>query len=78
MDRLKVYVNNVTNEILFTDGKRRAPLIRKWGHLWFYVSKLESAAFLINVKFRKLYRRFGHPATDRLCKMLERANYNIH
>jgi hypothetical protein len=78
MDRLKVYVNNVTNEILFTNGKRRAFLIRKWGHPWFYVSKLESAAFLTNIKLRKLYRWFGHPATDRLCKMLERAGYNIH
>jgi hypothetical protein len=78
MDRLKVYMNNVTNEILSIDGKRRAPLIRKWGHLWFYVSKLESAAFLTDVKLQKLHRRFGHPATDRLCKMLERAGHNIH
>jgi hypothetical protein len=78
MDRLKIYVNNVTNEILFTNGKRRTPLIRKWGHPWFYVSKLESAAFLTNVELRKLHRRFGHPATDRLCKMLERAGHNIH
>jgi hypothetical protein len=49
MDRLKVYVNNVTNEILFINGKRRASLIRKWGHFWFYVSKLESAAFLTDI-----------------------------
>jgi hypothetical protein len=78
MNRLKIYVNNVTNKILFTNGKRRAFLIRKWGHFWFYVSKLESAAFLTDVKLRKLYRRFGHPATDRLCKMLERADHNIY
>jgi hypothetical protein len=78
INRLKVYVNNVTNKILFTNGKRRASLIYKWGHFWFYVSKLESAAFLTNVKLRKLHRRFGHPATDRLCKMLERADHNIH
>jgi hypothetical protein len=78
MDRLKIYMNNVTNKILFIDGKRRASLIRKWGHPWFYVSKLESAAFLTDVKLRKLHRRFDHSATDRLCKMLERAGYNTH
>jgi hypothetical protein len=78
MDRLKIYVNNVTNKILFINGKRRAFLIRKWGHPWFYVSKLESAAFLTDVKLRRLYRRFGHPATDRLCKMLERAGHDMH
>jgi hypothetical protein len=50
MDRLKVYVNNITNKILFINGKRRAFLIRKWGHFRFYVSKLESAAFFTNVK----------------------------
>jgi hypothetical protein len=78
INRLKIYVNNVINEILFTNGKRRAPLIRKWGHPWFYVSKLESAAFLTDVKLRRLYHQFGHPATNRLCKMLERADYDTH
>jgi hypothetical protein len=78
INRLKIYVNNVTNEILFINGKRRAFLICKWGHFWFYVSKLESAAFFTNIEFRRLYRRFGYPAIDRLCKMLERANHNTH
>jgi hypothetical protein len=56
MDRLKIYVNNIINDILFINGKRRAFLIRKWGHLWFYVSKLESAAFFTDVELRKLHR----------------------
>jgi hypothetical protein len=78
MDRLKVYLNNVTNEIVFTNGKRRASVIRKWGHPWFFTSKLESALYLTDVKLKRLHRRFGHPATDRLCKLLKRAGHEKH
>jgi hypothetical protein len=78
MDRLKVYLNNVTNEIVFTDGKRRASVIRKWGYPWFFISKLESALYLTDVELKRLYRRFGHPAIDRFCKLLERAGHEKH
>jgi uncharacterized paraquat-inducible protein A len=78
MDRLKVYLNNVTNEIVFTDGKRRASVIRKWGHPWFFISKLESALYLTDIELKRLHRRFGHSATDRLCKLLKRAGHKKH
>jgi hypothetical protein len=55
MDRLKVYLNNVINEIIFTNGKRRAPVIRKWGHPWFFTSKLESALYFTDVKLKRLH-----------------------
>jgi hypothetical protein len=75
MNRLKVYLNNTINEIAFADGRLRASIIRKWGHFWFFVSKLESAAFLTDGELKRLYRRFGHPATDKICTLLERAGY---
>jgi hypothetical protein len=78
MDRLKVYLNNVTNEIISTNGKRRAPVIRKWGHPWFFTSKLKNALYLTDVKLKRLHRRFGHPATNRLCKLLKRAGHKKH
>jgi hypothetical protein len=78
MDRLKVYFNNIINEIASINGRLRAPIIRKWGHFWFFVSKLESAAFLTNEKLKRLYRRFSHPATDKLCTLLERAGHENH
>jgi hypothetical protein len=78
MNRLKIYLNNVTNEIISTDGKRRAPVIRKWGHPWFFTSKLESALYLTDVKLKRLHRRFGHPATDGFCKLLKRAGHEKH
>jgi hypothetical protein len=78
MDRLKVYFNNIINEIAFAYGRLRASIIRKWGHFWFFVSKLESAAFFTDGELKRLYRRFGHSATDKLCILLERAGYEDH
>jgi hypothetical protein len=78
MDRLKVYLNNVTNEIVSTNGKRRVPVIRKWGHPWFFTSKLKSALYLTDIKLKRLHRRFGHPATNRFCKLLKRAGHEKH
>jgi hypothetical protein len=75
INRLKVYLNNTINKIASANGRLRASIIRKWGHSWFFVSKLESAAFFTNEELKRLYRRFGHPATDKLCTLLERAGY---
>jgi hypothetical protein len=78
MNRLKVYFNNIINEIAFANGRLRASIIRKWGHFWFFVSKLESAVFLTDEELKRLHRRFGHPATDKLCTLLERAGHEDH
>jgi hypothetical protein len=78
MNRLKVYFNNTTNKIAFANDRLRASIIRKWGHFWFFVSKLESAAFFTNGELKRLHRRFGHPATDKLCTLLKRAGYENH
>jgi hypothetical protein len=78
MDRLKIYLNNITNKIASTDGRLRAPIIRKWEHFWFFVNKLESATFLTDGELKRLYRRFGHSATDKLCTLLKRASHKDH
>jgi hypothetical protein len=78
MNRLKIYFNNTINKIAFANGRLRAPIIRKWGYFWFFVSKLESAAFFTDEELKRLHRRFGHPATDKLCTLLERAGYKNH
>jgi hypothetical protein len=75
INQLKVYFNNITNKIAFANGRLRASIIRKWGHFWFFVSKLESATFLTDGKLKRLYRRFGHFATNKLCTLLKRADY---
>jgi hypothetical protein len=78
INQLKIYFNNIINEIASANGRLRASIIRKWGHSWFFVSKLESAAFLTNEELKRLHRRFGHPATDELCTLLERAGHEDH
>jgi hypothetical protein len=76
IDKLGVFLNNITNELISHDGQCRVPVVRKWGHPWFYFGKLEKAVFFTNVKLRRLHRRFGHPATNRFCKMLEKAGHD--
>ena len=86
MDRLGVYFDNTRNELVTCghDGKGgpgtgdRArgngtiPVVRKWGHPWFFLSKLESTtAFLTEKEIRTLHRRFGHPAVARLQTLLK-------
>jgi hypothetical protein len=75
INQLKVYFNNTINKIAFANGRLRASIIRKWGHFWFFVSKFENAAFLTDGELKRLYRRFGHPATDKLCILLKRAGH---
>jgi hypothetical protein len=75
INRLKVYFNNIINKIAFINGRLRASIIRKWGNFWFFVSKLESAAFFTNEKLKRLHRYFGHFATNKLCILLKRAGY---
>ncbi|KAF7570061.1 hypothetical protein PtrM4_100630 [Pyrenophora tritici-repentis] len=75
MDRLKVYFNNTTDELV--QGDVHIPVIRKWGHPWFHLNKRERATvFLTETELRRLHRRFGHPAVTRLVKLLKDAGYN--
>ncbi|KAK1914254.1 hypothetical protein P3342_007500 [Pyrenophora teres f. teres] len=75
MDRLKVYFNNTTDELV--QGKTRIPVLRKWGHPWFHLNKRERATvFLTETELRRLHRRFGHPAVTRLVKLLKDAGHN--
>ncbi|KAF1970758.1 hypothetical protein BU23DRAFT_581893 [Bimuria novae-zelandiae CBS 107.79] len=75
MDRLDVYFNNTTDELV--QGENRTPVIRKWGHLWFHLNKRERATmFLTETELRRLYCWFGHLAVMRLVKLLKNAGYN--
>jgi hypothetical protein len=76
MDRCGVYFNNINN-ILVHNGKKH-PIVRKWGHSWFLLDDAEITAVhchFTETKLRQLYRRFGHPAAERLCRVLARAGY---
>ncbi|KJZ79358.1 hypothetical protein HIM_01509 [Hirsutella minnesotensis 3608] len=76
MDRLGVYLNNVTNELVGNGVS--VPVIRRWGHAWFFLRKQEaSVAFLTEAELRRLHTRFGHPSVYRLHKLLNSAGHNV-
>ncbi|KJZ72869.1 hypothetical protein HIM_07813 [Hirsutella minnesotensis 3608] len=76
MDRLGAYLNNVTNELIC--GDKRIPIVRKWGHPWFFLRKDEAAiAFLSEAELRRLHTRFGHPSVHKLHKLLTSAGHDV-
>jgi hypothetical protein len=77
MDRHNVYFNNINN-ILVYNGKEY-PVVRKWGHPWLLLNEQKFTIIhchLTETELRQLHRRFGHPAADRLYKILNRAGYD--
>ncbi len=74
MDRLGVYFNNITDEIINSQGEA-IPVVRKWGHPWFFLGKTEQRRVLLTERERwqRLRRRsVGHPAAaSRLRELLK-------
>lgn len=57
IDRLGVHFNNLTNEIICVN-RSRIPVLRKWGHPWFFLNKDEAtAAFLTEAELRRIHSR---------------------
>ncbi|KAM4066587.1 cwf18 domain containing protein [Hirsutella rhossiliensis] len=80
MDRLGIYFNNITDTINCTNHctnrPTSIPVVRKWGHPWFFLTKdEESISFLTETEIRTLHRRFGHPAVPRLHHLLKQAGH---
>ena len=74
MDTMDVYFNNLENKVVCANG-RREPIMRIFGHPFLIWGPI-TASFLTETELRQLHRRFGHPATDRLIRLLERAGHN--
>lgn len=75
MENLNVSFNNITNQLV--KGAKKIPVIRKWGHAWFHLRRTENAClFLTEVELKRLHRRFGHPAADRLYKLLTKTGHD--
>jgi len=94
MDALRVYLDNTRNELVKHDGKivRRIPIIRKWGHPWFFLSDEKhstagitytmdpasvGATSLTEAELRRIHKRFGHPSVEKLWKLLHRADHDV-
>jgi hypothetical protein len=84
MDSLRAQFLNLTNKIVTPKGS--IPVVRRFGHafiLWddslrTYITNsfMQNPCPLSMVELRRLHRRFGHPATDRLHKLLERSGHD--
>jgi hypothetical protein len=60
-----VYPNSTRN-VLVHNGKNYSIVIKN-EHPWFLLDDLEGiVSYLTEIELRQLYRRFGHPAADRL------------
>jgi hypothetical protein len=86
MDRLKIYLNNVTNTLVSTTGAAPLQVARKYGHT-FLIWRVSAQAFvedsiyttecyLTDVELRRLHRRFGHPSVQRLHDILDRSGHD--
>jgi hypothetical protein len=66
-----------TSDQLVSRSRGNIPVIRKWGHPWFFLAKEEAAiSFLTETELRRLYRRFGHPAAGTLHRLLTRSGHD--
>jgi hypothetical protein len=86
LDRLNVYFDNLRNVLIGPKPKMTTPVIRKFGHpfiIWDYSfetyamqSLNDNPCFFTETELRRLHRRFGHPSTARLSRLLERAGHD--
>jgi Reverse transcriptase (RNA-dependent DNA polymerase) len=84
MDRLGVYFNNLTNQLILPS--KTIPVARRFGHpfmMWnealeSYIAEslYQNPCFLTTTELRRLHRRFGHPSADRLHTVLERSGHD--
>ena len=85
LDRLRVYYNNLKDEIVTPQGAVK--VARKYGHaflLWGNMLKeyiIESltnyTCHLTDVDIMRLHRRFGHPSVERFHALLERSGHEF-
>jgi hypothetical protein len=85
MDRLQVYLNNLKNALVTTQGE--VPVVRQFGHAFLvwneslhaYVQESlhTPTCFLTETELRRLHKRFGHPSVQRLHRVLERSGHEV-
>jgi hypothetical protein len=77
MDKHNVYFNNVRDVLVH--GDKEYPVVWKWGHPWLLIDEAKKSiawCHFTETELRQLHRRFGHPAAERLHRLLTRASYD--
>lgn len=85
MDRLRMFFNNVTNQLIQSNQVHF--VIRRYGHAflrwhiftYFFVSESlnMNLYYLTEIELRRLHRRFGHFSVRRLEMILDRIDYDF-
>lgn len=73
MDRLAVYLNNLENTLVHQDTGVKTRINRVMAHPFIQWDTCISCMLSV-VDLKRLSRRFEHPITDKLMKLLERSN----
>lgn len=76
IDRLLIRFDNLANTVL--QSNIIMPIVCKWGYLQLRLGQPKRSLtqkYLINVKVRGFYRRFGHLFIQRLYKVRYKASY---
>jgi hypothetical protein len=76
MDKMGIRFDNLRN--MMVKGSLTVPVVRKWGHPWLQLGKVESiATYLTEPELRCRHRRFGHPSVARLYKILRTVGHDV-
>jgi hypothetical protein len=80
MDDQGVYFDNTRDVLVHQAGHgervAETPVIRRWGHAWFFLGPEASTAYLSEAQLRTLHTQLSHPSVDRLAKTLRRAGHD--
>lgn len=72
MDRLDIYLNNFTDQLVHQSLGLKARVQRRRVHP-FIIWNLHISCMLTSIELRRLHCRFGHPSMDKFMKLLQRA-----
>lgn len=71
MDRMGIYVDNLSSEVIHKATSDSAKLTRKWGHA-FIIWDQHVAWHFTEQELRNMHWSFGHPSVGKLSKVLQR------
>jgi hypothetical protein len=64
MDKMGIFFNNITNQIIFPGGSY--PVVRAYSHPFLVWGSKTVSAYLTEPELCQLHRRFGYPTVERL------------
>lgn len=73
MKYLKIIINFADSTLQSSDGKWKAPLVFKYGHMYL---EWPSDILYTENELKRIHRHFYHPSTEKLWAVIRRANNN--